>query len=141
MCLLLCIALSVRTFPGFFAVISKSCFKGVTIRTPTKQPLVHNLSFAVPLGSSLLLTGHNGAGKSSIFRCLGGLWQTLGGTIKKPGNGDSGLHHDVFYIPQKPYNVVGHLRDQLTYPSHECSVTTERMVEVLSKVCCNSREW
>ena len=35
-------------------------------------------------GDSLLLVGHNGSGKSSIFRCLGGLWKIPeGGTITK----------------------------------------------------------
>jgi ABC-type uncharacterized transport system fused permease/ATPase subunit len=56
--------------------------------------------------------GHNGSGKSSIFRCLGGLWKIPdGGTITKPPL------DDLFYIPQKPYNVFGTLADQLTYPN------------------------
>eukprot|EP00668_Euglena_longa_P010985 GGOE01013329.1.p1 GENE.GGOE01013329.1~~GGOE01013329.1.p1 ORF type:complete len:1363 (+),score=510.34 GGOE01013329.1:29-4090(+) len=112
-------------------------FDGVTVFTPTMHPLVHNLSFAVQPGGALLLTGHNGAGKSSIFRCLGGLWATLGGTITKPGCADSGLHHDVFYIPQKPYNVVGTLHDQLTYPmlsSDKGRLTVEQMRDILSRV-------
>ena len=29
------------------------------------------------------MTGHNGAGKSSIFRCMGGLWSIPTGTIIK----------------------------------------------------------
>ena len=31
----------------------------------------------------------------------------------------SSLSGDVFYLPQKPYNVVGTLVDQLTYPASE----------------------
>ena len=56
------------------------------------------------------IVGHNGAGKSSIFRCLGGLWSIPCGTIRKPGGGpnDRGASNDaMFYIPQKPYQVVG----------------------------------
>ena len=64
----------------------------------------------------MLLTGHNGAGKSSIFRCLGGLWTIPKGSITKPGSAE-GLNTDVFYIPQKPYQVLGTLADQLTYPT------------------------
>lgn len=71
-------------------------------------------------GDSLLLTGHNGAGKSSIFRCLGGLWTIPKGTITKPGSAE-GLNVDVFYIPQKPYQVLGTLSEQLTYPVLEGS--------------------
>ena len=83
---------------------------------------VNNLSFKLNKGDSLLLTGHNGSGKSSIFRCLGGLWNIPNdnGTITKPGSLD-GLNTDVFYIPQKPYQVLGTLFDQITYPSTAAS--------------------
>ena len=60
-------------------------FKDVTIRTPTKKTLVEHLDFSLNIGESILLTGHNGAGKSSIFRCLGGLWDIPEGAITKPG--------------------------------------------------------
>eukprot|EP01052_Picozoa_sp_SAG31_P016798 SAG31_NODE_1126_length_9767_cov_5.580058_7_plen_526_part_00 len=91
-------------------------FENVDIVTPKNVKLVNNLSFSVELGGSLLLTGHNGAGKSSIFRCLGGLWTVPTGTITKPGTAASGLHQEVFYLPQKPYQVLGTLVDQITYP-------------------------
>lgn len=57
----------------------------------------------------MLLTGHNGAGKSSVFRCLAGLWKIPEGQIQKPGGqgGSQSLAGTVFYLPQKPYNVLG----------------------------------
>ena len=86
-------------------------FENVTVITPADVLLVENLSFRLENGQSLLLVGHNGSGKSSIFRCLGGLWKIPdGGTITKPPL------EELFYIPQKPYNVHGTLADQLTYP-------------------------
>ena len=88
-------------------------FEDVNIVTPKDVALVKGLSFKVEVGSSLLLTGHNGAGKSSIFRCLAGLWKA-DGVIRRPGGLASGLHQDIFYIPQRPYNVIGTLIDQLT---------------------------
>jgi len=100
-------------------------FDNVTITTPTGRDLVRDLTFRVEHGESLLLTGHNGAGKSSIFRCLGGLWDIdseKGGHITKPSTSTtsaddaSGLHASVFYLPQKPYSVLGNIFDQLTYP-------------------------
>ena len=60
-------------------------FKDVDVITPTGVKLVEKLSFRVGSGNHLLLTGRNGAGKSSIFRCLGGLWD-VPGMISKPGN-------------------------------------------------------
>ena len=39
-----------------------------------------------------------------------------GGKISKPGGNSVGLNAAVFYLPQKPYNVLGTLRDQLCYP-------------------------
>lgn len=91
-------------------------FEGVTVQTPTNIDLVRGLSFSVRWGESLLLTGHNGAGKSSIMRCLGGLWRVSAGSIWTPSAASSGLRGVVYYLPQRPYNAVGTLAEQLCYP-------------------------
>jgi len=91
-------------------------FEDVTIRTPTGNVLVEGLTFEVKEQDHLLVCGPNGAGKSSIFRCLGSLWSIPKGTIRRPGGGKEGLVADVFYLPQKPYNVLGSLKEQITYP-------------------------
>ena len=71
-------------------------FDRVQVVTPSGVQLVRDLSFSVPVGGNLLLTGHNGAGKSSIFRVLGGLWPSAQGTVCKPSDAN------VVYLPQKP---------------------------------------
>jgi ABC-type uncharacterized transport system fused permease/ATPase subunit len=49
-------------------------------------------------------------GKSSLFRVIGGLWPLHNGELVKPHNAD------VLFVPQKPYLVLGTLRDQIIYP-------------------------
>ena len=105
------------------------CFRNVNVNTPKGDPLVHNLSFELlPNGDSLLLTGHNGVGKSSVFRCLAKLWKVNNkkATILRP--------KDVFYIPQKPYNVLGTLSDQMNYPDLSKTSTKASMISALDKV-------
>jgi len=111
-------------------------FEKVQVYTPSNVHLVKDLDFKLEKGQSLLLTGHNGAGKSSIFRCLGGLWPIKGGKITKPGASKTGLHADIYYLPQKPYNVLGTLEDQLTYPldSKESPITPSEMRRLLNMV-------
>eukprot|EP00009_Paramoeba_aestuarina_P011277 CAMPEP_0201537962 /NCGR_PEP_ID=MMETSP0161_2-20130828/66245_1 /ASSEMBLY_ACC=CAM_ASM_000251 /TAXON_ID=180227 /ORGANISM="Neoparamoeba aestuarina, Strain SoJaBio B1-5/56/2" /LENGTH=453 /DNA_ID=CAMNT_0047944551 /DNA_START=507 /DNA_END=1865 /DNA_ORIENTATION=+ len=110
-------------------------FENVGVTTPTGVKLLDDLSFRVERGQNLLLTGRNGAGKSSIFRCLGGLWPVVG-KITKPGAAQSGLHADIYYLPQKPYNVLGSVSDNLAYPltPEEAGLREERMKEVLQQV-------
>ena len=42
------------------------------------------------------------------------------GTIRRPGGLASGLHQECFYVPQKPYNVLGTLVEQLTCEPSVC---------------------
>ncbi|KAI9183898.1 ATP-binding cassette long-chain fatty acid transporter pxa1 [Blastocladiella emersonii ATCC 22665] len=73
-------------------------------------PLVEGLSLELKRGDHLLIQGGNGRGKTSIARLVRGLWPLYEGTLTKPRD------EDIFYIPQRPYLVLGTLRDQVIYP-------------------------
>ena len=87
-------------------------FQHIDVVSPEGKLLVRDLSFSVK-GTNVMVTGPNGAGKSSLFRILGDLWPPHGDDnsklIKPPKD-------DILFIPQKPYLVLGTLRDQIIYP-------------------------
>ncbi|CAJ1452357.1 unnamed protein product [Effrenium voratum] len=101
---------------GTFKEGSYIAFDNVAIETPTGVPLLAGLSFQVKPGRHLVICGHNGAGKSSIFRCLAGLWPAKGTITCPRPSVEGGLHGEVYYLPQQPVNIFGTLSDQLTYP-------------------------
>ena len=131
-------------------------FDKVEIVTPAGHPLVKDLTFSIKQGVNLIICGPNGAGKSSIFRCLGGLWPIQAGRISRPAaqieismgsgaslgpslkdqstNFSSGLHAEIFYLPQKPYSVVGTLASNVTYPNSGSSVDPNQLLAVLRLV-------
>jgi putative ATP-binding cassette transporter len=101
----------------------------VTLRTPKGQrTLVEDLTFALRPGDGMVIVGHSGAGKSSLLRAIAGLWDTGTGRITRPDL------EDMLFLPQRPYMVLGSLRDQLLYPNTDASVENEQLERVLRQV-------
>ncbi|KAJ1823306.1 hypothetical protein LPJ60_001663 [Coemansia sp. RSA 2675] len=87
--------------------------ENVTVSTPSgEQVLVSALTVDVVIGRSLLITGPNGVGKTSVLRTLCGLWRPAAGSVRVP-------RHELFFLPQAAYIVSGSLREQLSYPGHQ----------------------
>jgi heme exporter protein A len=56
------------------------------------------LSFAVGGGEALLVTGRNGAGKSSLLRVIAGLVRLSGGGLTLEGGADAPVGEQVHYL-------------------------------------------
>ncbi|MCM1981669.1 ABC transporter ATP-binding protein/permease [Lyngbya confervoides] len=101
----------------------------LTVMTPNYQrTLIQDLCVALPAGEGLLVRGPSGCGKSSLLRAIASLWNAGSGTIVRPD-----LDHMLF-LPQRPYMILGTLRDQLLYPHVTVQVEDERLTQVLAQV-------
>jgi putative ATP-binding cassette transporter len=100
----------------------------LTLKTPNlSKTLVRDISFEVVTGERLLIAGESGAGKTSMLRALAGLWRSGSGRIVRPPLSQ------VMFLPQRPYMILGSLREQLCYP-HASGVTDEKLLAILNMV-------
>jgi putative ATP-binding cassette transporter len=107
---------------------AKVALQNVTLATPDwTRVLQHNISLEAANGDAILLTGPTGAGKTSLMRAVAGLWKFGSGRILRPPS------KDILFLPQKPYLILGSIRDQIQYP-RATDVSDERLMEVLREV-------
>ena len=101
----------------------------VTVKTPDrKRTLVEDLSADVPYSEGILVMGASGCGKSSILRAVAGLWNQGDGYIYRPNT------EEILFIPQRPYMVLGSLRDQILYPHIHKKFSDDKIQEILDQV-------
>jgi putative ATP-binding cassette transporter len=101
----------------------------LTLRTPnSEQTLFQDLSFEVAPPQSLLVVGASGCGKSSLLRAISGLWRNGSGSVEGPD------FQEVLFLPQKPYMLLGTLREQLTYPNLRENIPDAEILEALKVV-------
>ncbi len=98
----------------------------------SSKPIISNLNLSINSSESLLVVGPSGCGKTSLLRMISGLWKPVSGTINRP------TKEDLLFIPQKPYLILGSLREQLCYPTEENKFSEEQLRSVLHEVNLDS---
>jgi putative ATP-binding cassette transporter len=95
------------------------------IDAPPGRVIVEGANARLDPGERVALVGRSGAGKTTLFRALAGLWPFGAGRIERPPR------ERMVFVPQRPYLPLGTLRAVVTYPAAEGSVPDERIREVL----------
>jgi len=86
-------------------------FENVTFHTPDDKTLIKNINSKINNDESVLIMGASGCGKSSILRCISGIWPFFNGKIILPST-----LYKIMYLPQEPYLPLVNLYEQIVYP-------------------------
>jgi len=101
----------------------------LTLLTPNRnRTLLSDLTVDLKGSDNMAVVGQSGVGKSSLLRAIAGLWTQGAGTIERPPLSD------IFFLPQRPYMLLGSLRDQLLYPRLERDISEEELRHILAAV-------
>jgi putative ATP-binding cassette transporter len=94
----------------------------------SSRTLIRDLSLEIDRDQRLLVVGPSGCGKTSFLRLVSGLWPAQTGRVQRPPEGE------LLFIPQKPYMLLGSLREQLCYPLTPSRFSDEQLRHVLVQV-------
>ena len=100
----------------------------LAVGLPNGQEIVRLSGLTIEPGERVLVTGPSGAGKTSLFRALGGVWPFGSGSIRVPKGAS------VLVLPQRSYLPLGTLRGALAYPGPQDAFKPDEIEDVLKAV-------
>ncbi len=97
----------------------------VRLTLPTGSVILEPANATVEAGDRVAVIGAPGAGMSTLFRAIAGIWPFGTGHIEMPAQARSA------FLPQRPYLPIGTLRDIVSYPFPAETFPDDRICEVL----------
>jgi putative ATP-binding cassette transporter len=102
--------------------------KHLDVELPTGKLQISANDVTIKHGEKVLIKGRTGAGKTTVFRVLSGIWPFGDGEVVLPKG------KKIIVLPQKPYFPIGTLADAITYPEPSGTYSREEMVKALQLV-------
>jgi vitamin B12/bleomycin/antimicrobial peptide transport system ATP-binding/permease protein len=84
--------------------------EGLAVALPDACATLDQDRVEIAPGERIQILGTPGAGKSTVFRALAGMWPWGGGIIRLPSR------DEMIFMPQRPYLPLGTLRAAVSYP-------------------------
>ncbi len=103
-------------------------FEDFELRLPRGVTRFETPSIAIERGERVRIVGGTGAGKSTLFLALAGLWSRGRGTIRHPPRAR------MMFLPERPYFPLGTLKAALAYPDAPETFAGEAMENALEAV-------
>jgi len=100
----------------------------LSVCLPDGEPLVNAEHIVLSPGERVLVTGPSGAGKTTLFRAVSGIWPFGSGRVMVPTGAK------VMLLPQRPYFPVAALAAAVSYPARAGAFDDARIAEVIGAV-------
>ena len=107
--------------------------KDLQVLLPNGRATLDQDDIEVKPGEHLAIVGDPGAGKSSLFRALAGLWPWGSGELGIPKSNRQDVK-SMMFLPQRPYLPLGSIRGAVTYPVAPDTFDDQEIKTVLERV-------
>ena len=112
-------------------------FENVDFSYKNDENVLKNLNFTIKAGSQVVLTGANGAGKSTIFKLLLKLLDVKAGKILVDGKNlydidEQSWLNNIGWVAQEPYVFKSSLRENITLGRVCSKMQLERVIQLVN---------